>query len=181
MGTKPYFVGIDAWLTLPPPIEIKNYDEIGEHLSSQMWHRDCDNLRDIKIMTYLTDVKDITCGPFEIVKSTNKFSFFNPNKYIMGSGMRVKDQYVQNNLKESIFSFLGSKGETIIADTRALHRGKTITNKKMYRIMLQFYFSNHKFGKVKLLQPPSNDWESFDTWKKCFNRNDCYYDCLFHK
>ena len=62
LGTKPYFVGIDAWLTLPPHKKMSNYDEIGSHVSSQMWHRDCDNLRDIKVMTYLTDVKNLDEG-----------------------------------------------------------------------------------------------------------------------
>lgn len=180
LGTKPYFVGIDAWLTLPPHKKMSNYDEIGSHVSSQMWHRDCDNLRDIKVMTYLTDVKNLDEGPFEIINGTNKFLFFNPYRYLMGSAMRVENEYVQKKFKNSIYSFLGEKGETMIADTRALHRGRTIVNQNSYRVMIQLYFSNHIFGKVKFLNIPSKHSESYEIWKKSFSRTDCYYDSLFN-
>ena len=78
LGTRPYFVGIDAWLTLPPLNMMDKYDDIGNFVSSQMWHRDCDKLRDIKVMTYLTDVPSENDGPFEIVQGTNKLNFFHP-------------------------------------------------------------------------------------------------------
>ena len=181
LGTKPYFVGIDAWLTLPPYKKINNYDDIGNYVSSQMWHRDCDNLRDIKIMTYLTDVKNLDTGPFEIVTGTNKFTFFNPFKYLMGSAMRVQDHYVQKKFKNSIYSFLGNKGESMIADTRALHRGKTITDQNSYRVILQFYFSNHTFGKVKYLKLPTKNSESYEIWINSFDRDDCNYKSLFNR
>lgn len=181
IGTKPYFVGIDAWLTLPPHKKMNNYDDIGTHVSSQMWHRDCDNLRDIKVMTYLTDVKNLDSGPFEIVTGTNKFTFFNPYKYLMGSAMRVENHYVQKKFKNSIYSFLGNKGETMIADTRALHRGKTIIDKNSYRVLLQLYFSNHTFGKVKYLNLPTKNSESYEIWTKSFERDDCNYKSLFNR
>lgn len=180
IGTKPYLVGIDAWLTLPPPIEIKNYDDIGNYVTSQMWHRDCDKLRDIKVMTYLTDVKNENEGPFEIIKGTNGFKFFNPNKYKMGSSMRVENDFIQNKFKNSIFSFLGNKGETIIIDTRALHRGKKINTKNFYRLLIQLYFSNHLFGRPAYLNKPDKTWDSYQVWEDSFYRKDCNYKSLFN-
>ena len=95
--------------------------------------------------------------------------------------MRVKDDYVQEKFKESIFTFIGDRGDSIIADTRALHRGKTVITKNFYRVMFQLYFSNHIFGKTKLLEPPSKEWESFDIWKEAFKRGDCFYESLFKR
>ena len=125
LGCKPYIVGIGAWITLPPPTEIYSYDEIGKFVSSQMWHRDCDNLRDIKVMTYLTDVKEKDDGPFEFIENSHYFNFFNPFRYSMGSsGMRVNNNYIQKKYHKNIRSFYGSSGSSFIFDTRGLHRGK---------------------------------------------------------
>ena len=91
LGCKPYIVGIGAWITLPPPTEIYSYDEIGKFVSSQMWHRDCDNLRDIKVMTYLTDVKEKDDGPFEFIENFIILISSIPLDILWDlSGMRVK-------------------------------------------------------------------------------------------
>ena len=114
-----------------------------------MWHRDVDNLRDIKHMIYLTDVLDETSGSFEIVKNTHFFSWFNPFNYFNKIKFRVKDDFVKKKYCDKIFSFLGKAGTNFLVDTRALHRGKIITKQKHFRIVLQLYLSNHFFGKDK--------------------------------
>ena len=179
LGVEPYIIGVDSWITLPSPININNYVEIGKVVSSQMWHRDCDNLRDIKLFTYLTDVKDENDGPFEFICNTHHFTFFNPFNYIMGfSGMRVGDDYIQKKYKKKIVSLYGNSGDSFIIDTRGLHRGKTINKKNFYRIMFEVYFSIHPYGKNKKIVGPKNNWPSYDIWKKALKER-INYNFLF--
>lgn len=52
--------------------------EAGENLSySQLWHRDHDDPRTVKMFVYLTDVKDIADGPFTFIPKpeSDKFGF----------------------------------------------------------------------------------------------------------
>ena len=180
LGCKPYVVGVGAWITLPPPTTIHSYDEIGKFVSSQMWHRDCDNLRDIKVMTYFTDVKEKNDGPFEFIESSHCFNFFNPFRYSMGSsGMRVNNNYIQKKFDKKIRSFYGNSGSSFIFDTRGLHRGKTISKKNHYRVMLEIYFSNHPFGKIKKLDRLSKNLPSYELWEECLKK-DTTYQFLFN-
>ena len=73
IGSDLYLVGINCWITLPVPKIYENYQRTAIYEDTQMWHRDVDNLRDIKHMIYLTDVLDETSGSFEIVKNTHFF------------------------------------------------------------------------------------------------------------
>ena len=178
LGTKPQLLGIDSWITLPAPIQPKSYDEIGKIVSSQMWHRDCDNLRDIKLMIYLTDVINENEGPFEIIKGTNSFSFFNPLKYEMGSvGLRISDDYIKKKYSKKIHSFYGVAGTSFITDTRAIHRGKTIEKNNHFRLLLQLYFSNSSFGKKRKKFKIYQDWESFMIWNSVLKKKD-NFNCL---
>jgi hypothetical protein len=179
LGSQPYLIGIDAWITLPPPKAILNYDDVKSLVSSQMWHRDCDNLRDIKVMTYLTDVEHENQGPFEIVTDTHKFNFFNPFKYELGSGMRVADSYIQKKYKKNINTFLGKSGSTFIADTRGFHRGKTIKDNKYYRVILQLLFSNHIFGNSRNNLKLEKSWKSYNLWKNALSINYKNYSSIF--
>jgi len=179
LGSEPYLLGIDCWITLPPPKAIDNYDEVKTLVSSQMWHRDCDNLRDIKIMTYLTDVNNENQGPFEIVLDTHKFNFFNPLRYQLGSGMRCSDNYIQKKYKEKIYTFLGKSGSTFIVDTRGLHRGKTIKESGYYRVVLQLLFSNHSFGLPRKNLKLKKSWESYDLWVKVLEDKYKNYSTIF--
>ena len=147
-----------------------------------MWHRDCDYLRDIKVMTYLTNVENEEDGPFEIIKNSHCLTFFNPFKYAMGLAMRVKSEYVNKYYINKKHSFLGKSGSTFLVDTRALHRGKTINKKNHYRLTLQLYFTNSLFGnevrhsKLKL----DESWDSYKVWHDA-NKNTNTYKALFIK
>jgi hypothetical protein len=180
IGSDPYLLGIDAWITLPPPKKIVNYDDVKSLVTSQMWHRDCDNLRDIKVMTYLTDVKNENQGPFEIVQDTHKFNFFNPFKYQLGSGMRVSDDYIQKKYKDNIHTFNEKSGSTFIVDTRGLHRGKTIKDNENYRVILQLLFSSHTFGLPRKNFKLERSWRSYDLWQKALSSNYKNYSTIFN-
>ncbi len=178
LGCEPKLLGIDAWITLPAVEKFEAYDDVGKIVSSQMWHRDCDNLRDIKVMIYLSDVKNEEEGPFEIIKDTNSFKFFNPFQYEMGNtGLRLSDNYVQKKYPKKIISVFAKLGETFIVDTRAIHRGKTIIKKNHHRLMLQLYFSLSSFGKIKENPKLNKNWDSFDVWNEVVKSEN--YESLF--
>jgi hypothetical protein len=149
IGSDLYLVGVNCWITLPVPNIKENYEQSAIYEDTQIWHRDVDNLRDIKHMIYLTDVLDETSGSFEIVKNTHFFSWFNPFNYFNKFKFRVRDDFVKKKYFHRIFSFLGQAGTNFLVDTRALHRGKIITKQKHFRIVLQLYLSNHFFGNNK--------------------------------
>ena len=174
LGCKPQLLGIDSWITLSPPNTFDDYDDAGKIVSSQMWHRDCDNLRDLKVMTYLTDVMNDNEGPFEIIEDTHKFNFFNPFAYVMGSGLRIKNNYVIKNFKNKIKSFFGHAGSSFIVDTRAIHRGKTINQQNFYRLIIQLYYSNSAFGKNKDNPKLNKDWPSYNLWKRALETKSNY-------
>ena len=178
LGCEPKLLGIDAWITLPAFKRFEAYDDVGKLLSSQMWHRDCDNLRDIKVMIYLSDVQNDDEGPFEIIRDTNNFKFFNPFRYEMGkTGLRISDVYIQKKYSKKITSVYAKLGETFIVDTRAIHRGKTIYKENHHRLMLQLYFSTSFFGKIKEKPKLNENWDSFKVWNEVVNKEN--YECLF--
>lgn len=179
LGCKAFLTGITSWITLPANfINGKEYDDIKKYESSQMWHRDCDYLRDIKVITYLTDVTNENDGPFEIIKNTHSFNFFNPFKYDMGLALRVNSNYIENKFLKKKHSFFGQKGTTFIVDTRNLHRGKTIKRSNCYRHVLQLYFTNSLFGNKIINNKLDKKWESFDIWNKAINENNSYKTCF---
>jgi len=165
LGCDPQLLGIDAWFSLTPHVQFQEYDDVGKVVSSQMWHRDCDNLRDLKVMTYLTDVNNDDQGPFEIIEDTHSFNFFNPLAYVMGNKLRIEDKYVVKKFSSKVKSFLGVAGSSFIVDTRAIHRGKTINQKNFFRLIIQLYFSASSFGKNKNNPKLNQFWPSYSLWK----------------
>lgn len=154
-GSDLYLIGLNSWITLPVPSINESYEKTAVYEASQMWHRDVDNLRDIKYMIYLTDVEDENSGPFEIVKNTHIFNWFSPFNYFDKKTFRAKDKLIKKKYQNKIFSFLGNQGTNFLVDTRAFHRGKII-KKKQYRIVLQLYFSIHFFGRSKKINFDQN-------------------------
>jgi hypothetical protein len=183
-NTELHMLGINSWITLPIPLKNNlssnaNYDSITNFYDAQQWHRDCDNLRDIKIFIYLTDVNNENDGCFQIIINSNNFTYFSPFKYRNYRSLRVPNSYIMNKYKLNVHSFFGNKGTNFIADTRALHRGLAITEKKT-RFMLEIYFSNHSLGKDRKLEIKT-EHASFNIWKEMVNENYKLYSTLFKK
>ena len=109
-------------------------DYKGEHTSpkfTQLFHRDGDDVKLLKVFMYLTDV-DIDNGPFQ---------------YIAKSHIKPwKDQDIN---KGSIFTATGKSGQIIFCDTNGLHRGLILN--KGYRVMLTLVYtsSNPITGKLE--------------------------------
>ena len=93
----------------------------GESLaSSQLWHRDHDDVRVIKFFSYLTDVEDDADGPFTFLpkQSTDKFGY-----PLLGS--HFPDEQVFNKVpREDIKVMRAPRLSSFMVDTtRCLHMG----------------------------------------------------------
>ncbi len=169
IGAKTYLIAADAWITLPVPTVSDNYEEMTKHQETQMWHRDVDHLRDLKVFVYLNDVLDKQDGPFEIIEGTNCPDNFENKNYIDKIKFRISNNFTKKNYKDKIKPIYGKEGTTFLADTRAFHRGSVII-KKSYRIVLMLYYSTHLFGKEKKITLDKN-FESYDLWKNQIRQN----------
>jgi hypothetical protein len=170
IGQEVFLQAIDSWITLPIP-EVKDvYEEMTKYEDTQNWHRDVDNLRDLKVFIYFSDTMNIQDGPFEIIKNTNMFHFFNPLRYYDKIKLRVKNNFVQKKFKNQIVTIKGEAGTVFIADTRALHRGRPILKENRYRMVFQLYYSTHAFGKDNKIELKEN-YESYSLWQDYLEKN----------
>ena len=182
-GFSPHLGGIHSWITLPVPrenakLQENNYELMTNFYDAQQWHRDCDNLRDIKLFIYLSDVNSEEDGCFQIINGTNNFSFFSPLNYKTLSGLRVDNNYVAKKFNSKIHSFYGAKGTNFLADTRALHRGLAIKKLKA-RFMLEIYFTNHSFGKNTKLSNLQKKHDSYELWQEMIEKKSELYSGVF--
>jgi len=114
LGLWPCLYSIGAWLNFPTddPPEL-----------SQLWHRDPEDLRQIKVFIYL-DAVDDCCGPFSYIPATHAFGENVPRAATLAGCKRVPDQ-----LMEAVFArdswrvCTGPAHTMILADTIGLHRG----------------------------------------------------------
>jgi hypothetical protein len=176
LNVEPKLVDITSWYTLPH----KNEIDLNQY-SAQIWHRDVDKIRDLKIFIYLSDVETLENGPFEIIPnshtiSLNKITYENKNNF------RIYDDKIKNKKIYSRYSFLGHMGSNFIVDTRCLHRGKIVKNK--FRQIIELYFSNSSFGKHEYFNEFSrprlnSSWDSYEIWNNKINNNPQNYNSLF--
>ena len=101
---------------------------------TQMYHRDRNSYKILKVFIYLNNVDEDT-GPFQYIrKSHKKWPLLSNRKY------RWEDDYIEKeNGKSSIFSATSQIGDIIIADTTGFHKGKKLN--KNYRTMLTLNYS----------------------------------------
>ncbi|WP_225189348.1 phytanoyl-CoA dioxygenase family protein [Bradyrhizobium sp. IC3195] len=96
----------------------------GEALaSSQLWHRDHDDVRVVKFYTYLTDVKEDADGPFTFLprQSTERFGY-----PLLGSHFR-DDEVFEKVPRQDVKVMKAPRLVSFIVDTgRCLHMGSRI-------------------------------------------------------
>ena len=169
VGVKTSLIAADCWITLPVPEVKENYELMTKYQDTQMWHRDVDHLRDLKVFIYLNDVLDDKDGPFEIIQGTNCHDKFDQKNYIDKIKFRISNNYTKRYYQNKIKSIYGKEGTAFLADTRAFHRGNVIIGQK-YRIVLMLYYSTHLFGKEKKISLEKN-FESYSLWKNQVEQN----------
>ena len=144
MGMAPKFRGYSLRMTLPVPAGAREY-------FSQRWHRDPEDMRMLKMFIYVTDVADISEGPFIYVKGSQlrgRFDHLFPQRppaatYPDKTGV---EEVVP---AEAIKICTAPAGTIIFADTAGLHKGGYATTKA--RLMYTgTYFSKASLARTRL-------------------------------
>jgi len=139
------YLGISdpAGMVLAARIRSKN----GNKGSGGGWHRDSPVRHQLKAICYLSDVGPLN-GPFQLIKGSHRKrdvitsyirGLFKPGQY------RFEDHEVNSYLdssKRNVCDVLGSEGTLVLADTKALHRGKPIDTGVRYALFCYFWDKN---------------------------------------
>lgn len=146
MGQQTRLRAVQLWL---------NYATEGEPTSTQLFHRDGDDLMNLKIFTYLSDVRESN-GPFTFIPGTQPLGnrTINPprTKY-----QRVTDDVMAQSVPRNQWKIcIGKMGDVIFADTCGYHKGLKPT--QGYRLMLMVHFASRTAvtGSDILLQDSAN-------------------------
>lgn len=123
-GFKPEVSHISCWV-----------DEPSNHKESvtQLFHRDPDDLKVIKLFLYLNDV-DNDNGPFTYVEK----SHLSPWKIANLSGRANDEEVIRIYPKNNIIKFTEPKHTIILADTKGYHKGTILKNNK--RVLLNVVY-----------------------------------------
>jgi hypothetical protein len=130
LGMWPRLSAISAWLNFPSG---------GEPKQSQLWHRDPEDFKIVKVFIYLVDV-DENRGPFCYIAKTHPFSAGaatvpkHVNKSITDDGMRATIP------ADAWMICTGPAKTMILADTVGYHRGGKPT--KGNRILITFTYTS---------------------------------------
>jgi hypothetical protein len=131
LGLWPVLHSLDAWLNIPtdaPPAV------------SQLWHRDPEDLRIVKVFIYLVDVDD-RCGPFSFVPGTHAFGFAAGTAHKYEKSKRLSDDQLSRVFAPEQWRVCtGPAGTMILSDTTGYHRGgKPAAG---HRILITFTFTS---------------------------------------
>lgn len=96
----------------------------GPPRSSQLWHRDWDDLHHIlKVFVYLTDVDD-GCGPFTYARGSHRIDAEPECLYREGATTRSDDAQMARLVPQSRWlQCTGPAGTMVFADTHGYHKG----------------------------------------------------------
>ena len=126
-GFSPSLRNISVWIDTP--------NEKSENpVATQIFHRDFDDIKLIKIFLYLNNV-NAENGPFEFISGSHKKPWLNYKNINNEEILRKFD-------KQDLISAIGKKNTLIFADTNGFHHGKKLVTS--YRVMLTISFTSNK-------------------------------------
>lgn len=171
LGTEACAVDVSAWWSLP-----SDKGEVELDAAAQMWHRDIDHLREIKIFIFATDILSEN-GPFQFVKGTHLPSIaFSTHR----DGRRKHNEVLNKFKRFEFISATGKAGDAYIFDTHGLHRGCPVLSGR--RLVLQLHFSHSLFGIEVLLRPRISlkpQWPSYPIWLNAVQKRPNTWQFLF--
>jgi hypothetical protein len=133
LGMWPRLHGVGAWLNLPTESQPKK---------SQLWHRDPEDLKLIKVFIYLNDV-GVDNGPFCYIPKSHPFSSGAGKVPLHKGDKRILDDEMTTAFPEdSWVECTGPANTMIIADTVGFHRGGRV--KTGTRLLLTFTYTSGK-------------------------------------
>lgn len=130
-GLWPRLHAIGAWINFPTPDEAK---------AAQLWHRDPEDVKIIKVFIYLGDV-DENQGPFSYIINTHPFGAAATKVPVHRSGIRVADDDMAAAFpRDTWVTCTGPKNTMILADTVGYHRGGKPSSGS--RILITFTYAS---------------------------------------
>jgi ectoine hydroxylase-related dioxygenase (phytanoyl-CoA dioxygenase family) len=125
----------------------KNYSNNLKDFDTQLFHFDENAYKLLKVFVYLEDVTEPDHGPFTYVKGSHKNieKFWNQkiSASVEGRASRwTDDKIVETFGQDSIVPILAKKGDIVVANTIAFHKGTKPKTKDRYIII--FNFGLHK-------------------------------------
>lgn len=124
--------------------------------SSQLWHRDRDDIHIVKGFLYLSDV-DENSGPLAYASGTHKPGIQNvfPETFIEGGVPRSTNEQMMKVLPaDRVEEAKGPKGTILFADTRGFHRGGLARSSE--RLLFTFMFTSPNADVNSLMTVPQN-------------------------
>tara|TARA_R110002074_G_scaffold386746_1_gene568583 strand:- start:7343 stop:8380 length:1038 start_codon:yes stop_codon:yes gene_type:complete len=134
LGTKPILTQTNLWFTHNVNTDFST--------NAQLFHRDFDHERWLKVFVYLSDVTRLN-GPHCFVRHSHR----EVGSVGRGAYTRESDDTILRHYpKEHVVMHEGRKGTVIIEDTRGYHKGLPVIDGE--RIMLQLEYSiNPSYGR----------------------------------
>lgn len=159
LGSLPILDIVTSWWLS----ETEHEDEI----AAQAWHFDLDRPKWIKVFFLLTDC-DENNGGHKFIRKSHISKNIPKEIRDMGYTRLNNDLISKYYEKEDIVSFNEKSGAIFFEDTRGLHKGSRLKNKK--RLMLQFQYSSSLFGtKHPKIIYPNNAIDEMNFIKKRYN------------
>ncbi|MCA6121820.1 phytanoyl-CoA dioxygenase family protein [Bradyrhizobium sp. WSM 1704] len=122
LGAKPTISCMSAWWSIAHGEKAKE---------AELFHRDVDDYRFVKLFVYLTDV-DETSGPHSFVEGTHKI-----NK--LTEVRRFSEDEIAREFAGKNLSFTGAAGTMFLENTYGIHRG--VPPKSRNRLLFQVLYS----------------------------------------
>ena len=144
---------LEMWPTLFSIAAWLNYPTDQPPAVSQLWHRDPEDLRLLKVFIYLSDVKEHS-GPFSYIPRTQPFGAAVEQARRCGNSLRLSDAKVSKVFPPSTWKVCtGSAGSMILADTVGYHRGGKPTSG--VRILATFTYTSATPMMTRKMQVPA--------------------------
>jgi len=122
LGARPLISSMTAWWSIPHP---------GEARDAELFHRDVDDWRFIKLFVYLTDVDDES-GPHAYVPGSHRSPKLRDIR-------RYTDEEVEAAYPGETMIIRGKAGDAFLENTQGLHRG--IPPRSKLRLLYQVLYS----------------------------------------
>lgn len=140
MGMWPQLHAVGSWLNFPVDQDAK---------ASQLWHRDPEDLKTVKVFIYLDDVGPKQ-GPFSFITASHPFSEDCNQTPPHADPRRVLDQEMMTTFPtDRWIECTGPAGTMIIADTVGYHRGGYI--REGHRLLVTFTYTSGAPQKARRL------------------------------
>lgn len=152
MGMRTLLRALDLWLTGPTP---------GPAIQTQLWHRDGDDLMNVKLFVLFSDVK-LAAGPFCYAPRTHPLGDRRtlPERDEHG---RSTDEQVSSVVPESEWIVAtGTPGTVVLADTCGYHKQIKPTGEQRLLLMSQYVSSAAWVDRALTIEPDGLDTLTLD-------------------